>query len=210
MSSIAEVFPPEDPVARFMVVMSMARNDVEHALFEAVKVQERGDEGLLNYWSRITTAHFFEGVHALHGWRQLPEIRAFIAKLPREARDDLKAVERNVQTMGSDALEHSRNRTFHYPYPTSRYPTDEELTDALRALGDTEARIVVDLSGKVKRYRFEAADRIAIMLSVGKHDPTRLPEQIKLGHDGAIKFVNFGLRLMDLYAETRGLEVDRP
>ena len=126
MSSIAEVFPPDDPVARFMITMSMARNDVRHAIFQAGEANDRGDEELRNYWVRISTGHFFEAAHALQQWRQqVPAVGAFIAGLPEAARNELRKVTRSVQEMGYDVLEHSRDRTFHYPYPTGRYSAVE-------------------------------------------------------------------------------------
>jgi hypothetical protein len=110
--------------------------------------------------------------------------------------------------MGPDALGRIRNRTFHYPYPNSRYPTDEELIKALGDLANEEAHIVIDVSGAVKRHRFEAADRVALELSIGEQDLARATEQSKLAHDGAVGFVNFVARSLELYAKTREPDVD--
>jgi hypothetical protein len=55
-------------------------------------------------------------------------VRAFIDRLPAPARDELRTVTANLQKLGNGVLEHSRYRTFHDPYPTSRYPADAELT----------------------------------------------------------------------------------
>jgi mevalonate pyrophosphate decarboxylase len=74
MSSIAEVFPHDDPVARFVVAMSMARNDVRHALTRAGEANDQ-DDPEFGYWVRMATGHFFEAAYALSHWRQIDEIK---------------------------------------------------------------------------------------------------------------------------------------
>ena len=208
MSTIAEVFPPDDPVARFMITTSMARNDIRHALFQAGKANERGDEELLNYWVRLSTGHFFEAAYALRHWRQeFPQVRTFIGKLPKPARAELRAVMSSIQRMGSGVLEHTRDRTFHYPYPASKYQTDAELTDTLKALGEMEAGMVVEGDG---RFRLQFADRVALALALRKHDVGKLDQQLKLARDGAIAFVNFATSAWEVYLKSRGLTLGDP
>ncbi len=84
MASIAEGVPGQDPVARFMVTVSMARNDVRHALFEAGGANAAGKPDFA-YWVRLSTAHFFEAVSAIRSWRQVPEVKAFLTRLPAAA-----------------------------------------------------------------------------------------------------------------------------
>jgi hypothetical protein len=133
VSSIAEVFPHADSVARFVVAMSMARNDVRHALTRAGEANDK-DDPEFGYWVRMATGHFFEAAYALSHWRQVDEVKRFIDRLPQDGRDALRDASSAIQKMGPGVLEHSRDRTFHYPYPTSRYQTDEELEDALKGL----------------------------------------------------------------------------
>jgi hypothetical protein len=129
-----------------MVAISMARNDIRYAVCQA-GAANTDDKPEFAYWVRISTGHFFEAANALKHWRQVPEVRGFIAKLPKAAREDLRSVNGSVQKIGPGVLEHSRNRTFHYPYPSSRYPTDAELKEALRALGSNEATVVPEVKG---------------------------------------------------------------
>jgi hypothetical protein len=92
---------------------------------------------------RIATGHFFEAAYALSHWRQVDGIQTFIGRLPEDGHQALRQASSAIQKMGPGVLEHSRDRTFHYPYPTSRYQTDDELRDALKGLGGEEVRLVV-------------------------------------------------------------------
>lgn len=69
-------------------------------------------------------------------------MRRFIARLPRDGKEELAKASRAVHRVGAGVLEHSRNRTFHYPYPASRYQTEQELENALRELREEEPMIV--------------------------------------------------------------------
>lgn len=200
MASIAEVFPSDDPVARFMVTVSMARNDVRHALFAAGEANT-ADKPDFAYWVRLSTAHFFEAVTAVRSWRQVPEVKAFLNRLPAAAGQDLKAVLRSIQEIGNDAMAHSRNRTFHYPYPSGRYPADTELEGALDSMGTQEAHWVLEGDG---RFRLKFADDIALALSLGRHELPRIEKQLALARDGSVAFVNFATRAMEGYLQERG------
>jgi hypothetical protein len=208
MSTIGEVFPPDDPVARFMVAMAMARNDVRNAVIEAGKAADRDEQELLQYWFRVSVAHFSEAEQALRHWRQaVPQVRGFIDKMAPEALDQLRSVARNVQLIGPGVLSHSRDRTFHYPYPTGRYPTDQELIDALEGLGDHEVTLVVEGDGL---HRMAFGDRVALTLALGKYDEDRLDQQIQLARDGSIAFINFVTVAWKTYQTIRELSIDPP
>jgi hypothetical protein len=207
VSSFAEVFPHDDPVARFIVAISMARNDVRHALTQALRAGDR-DSPEFTYWIRLAMAHFFEADLALREWRKIPEVQRFIAKLPEDAQEALRKASSAIQRMGPGILEHSRHRTFHYPYPTSRYPSDEELTTALRALGGDEPRVAKSEDESFLRLHF--ADDVALALAVAKYDRASLRTQSEITRDGAVGFVNFALRAWEAYCDTRGLEIGMP
>jgi hypothetical protein len=166
VASITEVFPSEDPVARFMVTTAMARNDVRHAIFKAGEANT-GSRPEFAYWVRLSTGHFFEAAHAIERWRQVSEIGEFISALPEPAQVELKKVTTSLEELGRRVLAHSRNRTFHYPYPSSRYPTDAELKRALKELGEQQAEWLDQGDG---RFRLKFADDVALLLSLGKHD----------------------------------------
>lgn len=203
MASIEEVFPSDDSVARFMVMVSMARNDVRHAIFEAGSANA-ADEPDFAYWVRLSTAHFFEAIAAVRSWRQLPEVRAFLGRLSVAARDDLKTATRSVEQIGNAVVAHSRNRTFHYPYPTGRYPADSELEAVLETMGAAEAQWVDEGDG---RFRLKFADDVALALALGKHEFSQIETQLALARDGSIAFVNFATRAMETYLEGRGFKL---
>jgi hypothetical protein len=96
-----------------------------------------------------------------------------------------------VERIGSNVAEHPRDRTFHYPYPTTRYTPDpdQELAHVLEALAAEDANLVITQTDPL-RVRFEFSDRAALMLSLQKHDPdeAKLREQLTQARDGGIAF----------------------
>jgi hypothetical protein len=104
-------------------------------------------------------------------------------------------------------LGHSRDKTFHYPYPGSAYQIDEHLTRALRALGPNEVTLVSEGGGFV---RLHFADYVALALAFGKYDPSRLREQTRIAVEGARSFVNFATRAWEAYCVERELGIGMP
>jgi hypothetical protein len=208
MSSIGEIFPYNDTIARFVVAMSIARNDIRHALIQAGRANDRNDPEF-GYWVRIATGHFFEAADALNQWRKVDEVKKSIAKLPKDGRDALRVASSAIQKMGKGVLEHSRNRTFHYPYPSSQYQTDEELQEALKGLASVEVRLVVE-SADLGLFRLQFADEVAAALALRKHDPKKIREQLTIARDGSIGFVNFATRVWEQYSDMHGLEMGDP
>jgi hypothetical protein len=209
MSSFPEVFPHDDRLSRFIVAMSMARNDVGHAL-ERIRATRDTDEAEFTYWVRVVTGHFFEAEYALKAWRrEAEEVRDFIRRLPRDGKEELTRASKAIQELGSSVLEHSRNRTFHYPYPTSRYPTELELETTLRELRADEATVVYQPADP-GRFRLHFADDVALALALGKFDGERLREQGAIAAEGAIGFYNFATRAWQTYCDERGLEIGPP
>jgi hypothetical protein len=136
-------------------------------------------------------------------------VRDFIARLPRDAREQLTIASSAVQKIGPRILEHSRNRTFHYPYPSSSHQTEQELENALHKLRRDEAAVVLRPSDP-HRYRLHFADHIALALALGKFDREDLRAQGAIAAEGAIGFYNFVTRAWELYCKERGLELGLP
>jgi hypothetical protein len=116
VSTFAEVFSPDDPVARFIVAISIARNDIRHALMQAGAANDRYSPEF-TYWIRIASGHFFEAEGALREWRRVPEVQSLIAKLPSDGQEVLRTAASAVQKMGRGVLEHSRQRPSTNPLP---------------------------------------------------------------------------------------------
>jgi hypothetical protein len=186
-----------------MVVVSMARNDIRHALFKAGHTNKAAQPEFA-YWVRLSTAHFFEAATATARWREISEVKEFLARLPGEARDDLASVSGSLQRIGHGIVEHSRNRTFHYAFPSSRYPAEAELAQVMENLGGLQADWVVEGDG---RFRLKFADDLALALALGRHNLARIDSQLELARDGSIAFVNFATRAMEFYLQDRGFNV---
>jgi hypothetical protein len=206
VSSIAEIFPSDQPTARFVVSMSIARNDIQHALLEANRTgREDGPE--FSYWVRIATGFMFEASVALQAWRGAEDdVRQLLNRLPASAKDDLKNVMGVVQRVGGGALEHSRQRTFHYPHPDAKHmpDSDQELKDVLEKLRDEEATIQVE--GKPPVIRLLFADRVALAMAMGKYEGNKrkLRTQVSEARAAAIAFVRLADAIVASFNDDQG------
>jgi hypothetical protein len=209
MSTIADVFPHDDAEARFVVAMSMARNDLRHAMQQAGEANT-ADAPEFYYWVRLAMGHLFEGIDALNRWRQhTPEVRAFLKRLPAAARRDLAAASGTLQTVGGGAVEQTRHRTFHYPRPNPKYDpdSDTELFEVLKSLGGEPATVAAR-AGDPRDLRLSFADLAALMLAMSRHagdeDQPELRRQVKATLDGAGAFVRFAEAALGLFLDQRG------
>src|SRR5688500_17844553 len=92
MASLNEVFPPEDPVARFVVAMAMAGNDIEraHRLAGAANTSNAPEFSGYVRWSM---GFFVEAVGALEAYRRTYQaVRDFLNRLPDKGKSRLKDV----------------------------------------------------------------------------------------------------------------------
>jgi hypothetical protein len=167
LTSIAEAFPPDDPVARFVIAMAMAANDIEDALRAAGAANE-ASEPEFGYWVRLSIGHLFEAQLALNHWRSYDEVKKLLHKLPESAKANLKRVAGLAQKVGSDLLEHNRHLTFHYPYPDrGKEPDyDQQLTEVMRELGDQDVDLFVRYEKDGANIRWRFADKVALHLAM--------------------------------------------
>lgn len=131
---IPEVFPPDDPAARFVVAMGMAKNDIERALRDVLAAGKE-DRPDFAYRVRISTGHLVEALESLAVYSQeFREVRALTKRVPAEGQKKLATARGTLQAVGVDALRHARDNTFHYPSPKSNYSpsSDERLRDTWR------------------------------------------------------------------------------
>jgi hypothetical protein len=206
MATFAEVFPPVDPVARFIVAMAIAKNDIRFVLRHAGAAvdQDAPEQG---YLIRLATSHFYEAERALRAWSGDPAVKRFLDGLPDDAKQARKTVFSTVGKLGGGAaLERLRNHTLHYPYP-NHYGTDEDLQKALRALATEEVTLV---TGVVQGVRFGFADDAALTMAYAKHDHSKLREQLYITRDGTVALVNVVTRAWERYVEIHGLELGHP
>jgi len=190
---MVEPFPAEKPLSRFLVSMAMARNDIEHAMWKAAETNEAGRPEF-DYWVRLVMGHFLEATDALEQWRRCStEVREFLRTLRPEGQTALRQVGGTLQKVGKEAVDHARNHTFHYPTPSERYESDAELIKVLGALADEPVELS-EVEGRPGRVRYVFADKVALMVAMGKHsteDREAYRAQVSDLEDGAAAFVNF-------------------
>ncbi len=163
---LGEVFPTDDKLAPFIVAMSMARNDIEHALY-ATETAAKNDAPALTYFVRLATGHLFEAIQALDCWCQDSDIAGFLRRLPEPGAGALRAVNRTRQQIGHEALDHARN---HYACPDSSYDSSETLREVMDALSEKPVNLEIDRNER--RVRLVFADEVAIALALWKHNHT--------------------------------------
>lgn len=194
-SAMRDAFPADEPLARFLVSMAIARNDIEHAMWKAAEANE-ADRPEFDYWVRLVMGHFLEAADALEQWRNCStEVREFLRTLPPEGAAALKEVATTLSKVGKQAVSHARNHTFHYPTPSARYESDAELIRVLKALGDDPV-LLGEVDRRPGRVRYVFADRVALMVAMGKHSTEDLDAyraQVMDLEAGAAQFVNFVL-----------------
>jgi hypothetical protein len=129
---IADIFPADRIEARFVVAMSMARNDIELALRDGIVAAEQ-DRQDFTYRVRLATSHLVEGLDSLMAYTQeSPDITKLMDRVPKEQRNELGKARSVVQKVGDDAFGQIRNNTFHLPSPNSNYSpsSDHQLRDS--------------------------------------------------------------------------------
>ena len=210
MATLGETFPHDDELARFVVAMGIARNDIEYTAMEAGHAND-DDAPEFYYLVLVSMAHLFEATHALKMWRQESStVRAFLKTLPKSAKNDLAAATGVAQKVGPGVLEHARNRTFHYAHPKVEHGVnlDDELADVLKVNAGDEAAIVLR-AGKRTRLHFEFSAKVALGLALIRHDTDgeKLRAQVTKTRDGTGAFVRFVDALVDAYFQERDLDV---
>lgn len=207
-SSVPDVFDPQSIVARFVVSMSMAKNDIESALRDAVRANKSGEPDF-RYRVRAMTGHLIEALDALDAYQQDPAVRALIAKVRQDAQTELTKTKRLRQQIGKAALKSVRDNTFHYPSPKPNYsPTsDEQLAQVLAGMTDVEVQLHLDRD--TDEIRMLYADEVALALAIGMHHPDP-KEQLENTRDAAIAFVNWVIALTRAYFDDTRMELAEP
>jgi hypothetical protein len=208
MAKNRDVFRSDSAVARFVVSMWAARGDVQHTLSLVGPANDR-DEPDFFYLVRLAMAQLFEAASALNHYKeQSAEVAEFLRKLPPDAQKDMKRAANIASQIGGKALQHSRDRTFHYPSPDPTYDpsTDHELETALRELEDEEAVVTFKRVGKDGvRARLDTADKAMLQMALSKHRRSELRKQAEQTVRGMEAFTAFAKALWDKYREQHDL-----
>ncbi|MBI2692594.1 MAG: hypothetical protein HYX29_11700 [Solirubrobacterales bacterium] len=204
-ATISEVFPADDVAARFVISMAMAKNDLDLGLADLMRavVEDSPDFG---YRLRLVTGHLLEALQAFNDYTSKEaDTRALIKKIPAESEANLKVMRGTLQRAGFDAVEHVRNKTFHYPRPDTRYsPTsDAELEAMMGAAG--HKRATIKYRSDTDSAFWEFADTLVLDIAFEKHAPDKADhfKQMEAVRDGAIAFVNWvDLLVMTYFKES--------
>ena len=206
---IPSVFPPQDPTARFVVSMAMAKNDIERALRDVQDAIEN-DRPDFYYRARLSMGHLVEALAALNSYSQdYAEVRALINRMPAAAKKHLKVARGSLQKAGQDVLRRARDNTFHYPSARSNYsPTSDAQLG--QALADLAGRgVEMHLDGDTQQVTFTFADDIALALAMGSVKPTELESRAGPPLPGA-SFVVWVSALVATYQDENDITLGQP
>lgn len=197
--TMGEVFPPDDPVARWLVTMSVGLNDVVFANRNFEKA-EKGYENV--YFFRLASAHLWELAKFINeshaAWK---EVQEFVSGLSNEAQHQLDAIKEiattgTVATVGT-ALVQIRDLFAHYQEmdPQARDTPRDPITKAMKALAEVEANVEVE--EVVRDLRLAFADDVIDKAIIGLLPDEEIQRQVlgalgeALGH--VVRFIQMAL-----------------
>jgi hypothetical protein len=211
--SIPEVFDPDRVDARFVVSMSMARNDIDVALRDGIAAAE-DDRPDFAYRVRLVTSHLVEALDSLNAYTQDDEVRALMARVPSAARKDLSKARGALQRVGSEALNHVRQHTFHFPSPTPTYSpsSDDQLRTVMIGMRDRPCDLHLDHRAEHPVITLSFAGDVALALALAKHsaDDDVARRQFEMTSEGAVAFKHWADALVITYLDASGAYLGDP
>jgi hypothetical protein len=210
---VPEVFEPDRIDARFVVAMSMARNDIEVALRDGIAAA--ADDGPdFEYRVRLATSHLVEAVDSLNAYSQEGDVKKLMARVPADAKKQLSKARGVLQKVGPKVLDQVRNNTFHFPSPKTNYsPTsDEQLRNVLADMSDRPCELHLDHRGEHPVVTLSFAGDIAFALALAKHsaDEKVARQQFEVTSEGAVAFTHWADALVVAYLNATGGRLGTP
>jgi hypothetical protein len=204
---IPAVFDPDRIDARFVVAMSVARNDIEVALRDGIAAAH-DDRPDFSYRVRLVTSHLVEALDSLNAYSQEDDVKKLMARVPVAAQKHLSKARGVLQKVGSKALDQVRNNTFHVPSPKSNYSpsSDEQLRDVLAEMSDRPCELHLDHRGEHPVITPTFAGDIALALALAKHsaDEKVARQQFEVTSEGAVAFKHWVDALVLAYLDATG------
>jgi hypothetical protein len=195
-----DLFPPEDPLSEWLLLLAMALNDLALVHDRLARDQESLHEWF--YWMRLGVAHFFEAAKLLKRGRDRPEVVAYVATLPNEVRGHH---DRAISIYDERFLElkMTRDVLFHYARVWRRSGEDPEPV-VLLALQAVTDELVTLQTGTLRTARSLFADDVAVAIftratgiqweAVTKEDSQlhvgRVQERIAEAVEAFVRFAN--------------------
>ena len=160
--TMGDVFPADDPVARWLVTRSVGLND----MVLANGLMEKAEKDYENlYFFRLASSHLWEVTKFIteshDAW---PEIQAFVAGLPEDTRKQYAEIQAIVQTgelaaVGTELVQ-VRDLFSHYQEMDEQARTNprDALTKAIDALAGEE--IELEVVENLRELRLGYADEV--------------------------------------------------
>ena len=210
---IPDVFDPDRIDARFVVAMSMARNDVEVALRDGIAAAQE-DRPDFTYRVRLVTSHLVEALDSLNAYSQADDVKKLIKRVPISAQKQLSKARSVLQTVGPKVLDQVRNHTFHFPSPKTSYTpsSDEQLRNVLAGMRDRPCEMHLDHRSEQPVITLAFAGDVALALALAKHsaDEKVARQQFDVTSDGAVAFKHWADALLATYLAATGGYVGKP
>ena len=210
---IPEVFDADRIDARFVVTMSMARNDMDVALRDGISAAHH-DRPDFAYRVRLVTSHLVEALNSLNEYSQEDDVKTLMSRVPADARTQLGKARSVLQKVGPKVLDQVRNHTFHFPSPRTNHnpSSDEQLRIVLAGMSDRPCEMHLDWRGEHPVVTLGFAGDVALALALAKHsaDETVAREQFEITSGGAVAFKHWADALVVTYLDATGGYVGKP
>ncbi len=137
---LGDLFPADDPLSEWLLLLSMALNDV--ALVNDRLEREHEILHAYLYWLRLGVAHFFEAAKLLKRGKDIPQVSSYVATLPADVRANYdRAI--SIYDEHHEQLKMMRDVLFHYVRRWTRSGADPEpvIHLALERMADDHATL---------------------------------------------------------------------
>jgi hypothetical protein len=194
---MGDAFPADNPVARWLVTLSIALNDVVFA----IKKAEPAEGPELSEYFRLACLRLWEVAKFIaETFRDLPEIKDYVDSLPEQAQECFTRIrgivtESDPNYLGTDLVQ-IRSLFAHYQEmnPRAGQPRDP-ITRSLEEIANEE--VTLDLPEKVGDLRLGHADavvaRTMLRLMVDEAAQKRLLGGVAERNGDVINFVQIAL-----------------
>jgi hypothetical protein len=210
---IPEVFDPDRIDARFVVAMSMARNDIEIALRDGIAAVN-DDHPNFPYRVRLVISHLVEALDSLNAYSREGDVNKLIARVPADAKKQLSKTRSVLQKVGSKVLDQVRSNTVHFPSPKTHYSpsSDEQLRHVLADMRDRPCELHLDHRGEHPVVTLRFAGDVVLALALAKHSADEMVarQQFEITSEGAVAFKHSADALVVTYLDATGSRLGTP
>jgi hypothetical protein len=205
---IGKVFPAGSPVARFIVRLCLAANDLnavnKRSREEVMQSGEGGNCG--RYFFYLACAHYREAIKSIENDLRKPEVVKFVGKLDKDSQATLAKLQTAFTPWKGSFVETQlvplRNSVFHY---FSDPEGDAELALALAEASSKESRINLSPENLLLNTRFDFADEVMAVLAGralgGKDREKGLEEVLSRLPDLMVSYISFAHAALVYYLE---------